>query len=268
MPFVVRRLTTGELIGSTSYLDPVPRHRRVEIGATWYRPDVWATAVNPECKLLLLAHAFDTLGMNRVSFVTDLRNTRSQAAIAKLGAVREGVCRAHMVTRDGRVGQRAVQHHRDGVAVGAGPTHRPVGSGLGNDVTGCNPIRSISSSAPTALPPRSGPASPGSSSRRGLVGLSVADRRTAPAGPPSAARSETSAGRRNSPSPRSCPAATVASGGSGLFPCCRGPTPGVAENTGTASLNPSLRVTFNVTSAFLPRPHLDRPVGLDPSARG
>jgi RimJ/RimL family protein N-acetyltransferase len=103
VPFVVRRLATGELIGSTSYLDPVLRHRRVEIGATWYRPDVWGTAVNPECKLLLLAHAFDTLGLNRVSFVTDLRNERSQAAIAKLGAVREGVCRAHMVTRGGRV---------------------------------------------------------------------------------------------------------------------------------------------------------------------
>ncbi|MDB5312506.1 MAG: hypothetical protein JWO38_6708 [Gemmataceae bacterium] len=90
-------------MGSTSYLDPVPEHRRVEIGATWYRPDVWGTAVNPECKLLLLAYAFEALGLNRVAFVTDVRNERSQAAIAKLGAVREGVCRAHMVTRDGRV---------------------------------------------------------------------------------------------------------------------------------------------------------------------
>lgn len=103
VPFAVRLLATGELVGSTSYLDPVPEHRRVEIGATWYRPDQWATAVNPECKLLLLAHAFDTLGLNRVSLVTDLRNVRSQAAIAKLGAMREGVLRAHMITRDGRV---------------------------------------------------------------------------------------------------------------------------------------------------------------------
>jgi len=103
LPFVVRLVATGELVGSTSYLDSVPEHSRVEIGATWYRPEQWATAVNPECKLLLLAHAFETLRLNRVQFVTDLRNKRSQAAIVKLGAVREGVLRSHMVTRDGRV---------------------------------------------------------------------------------------------------------------------------------------------------------------------
>lgn len=103
VPFAVRLLATEELIGSTSYLDPVPEHKRVEIGSTWYRPDQWATAVNPECKLLLLAHAFDTLGLNRVSFFTDLRNERSQAAIAKLGAQREGVLRYHAITRNGRV---------------------------------------------------------------------------------------------------------------------------------------------------------------------
>jgi N-acetyltransferase len=103
VPFAVRLLATGELIGSTSYLDPVPEHRRVEIGATWYRPDQWATAVNPECKLLLLSQAFETLSLNRVTLVTDLRNERSQAAIAKLGAVREAVMRSHMITRNGRV---------------------------------------------------------------------------------------------------------------------------------------------------------------------
>jgi len=103
LPFAVRLLASGELIGSTSYLDPEPQHRRVEIGATWYRQDHWGGAINPECKLLLLAHAFETLGLNRVSFVTDVRNERSQAAIAKLGAVREGLLRAHVVTRDGRI---------------------------------------------------------------------------------------------------------------------------------------------------------------------
>ena len=103
VPFAVRRIASGELVGSTSYLDPVPLHRRVEIGWTWYRPNVWGGPVNPECKLLLLAHAFEALGLNRVSFVTDLRNARSQAAIAKLGATREGVMRSHMVTRGGRV---------------------------------------------------------------------------------------------------------------------------------------------------------------------
>jgi RimJ/RimL family protein N-acetyltransferase len=75
----------------------------VEIGSTWYTPDVWGTRVNPECKLLLLAHAFDALGMNRVSLCTDARNARSQAAIEKLGAVKEGVLRSHMVTQGGRI---------------------------------------------------------------------------------------------------------------------------------------------------------------------
>ncbi len=103
LPFAVRRLADQVVVGSTSYLDPMPEHRRVEIGSTWYIPDVWGTQVNPECKLLLLAHAFDVLGMNRVSLCTDVRNTRSQAAIEKLGAVREGILRSHMVTQGGRV---------------------------------------------------------------------------------------------------------------------------------------------------------------------
>jgi RimJ/RimL family protein N-acetyltransferase len=102
-PYAVRLLATGELIGRTGYIDPVPLHKRVEIGGTWYRPDHWAGPVNPECKLLLMAHAFDTLGYNRVQLITDLLNTRSQAAIAKLGATREGVLRAHAITRGGRI---------------------------------------------------------------------------------------------------------------------------------------------------------------------
>jgi RimJ/RimL family protein N-acetyltransferase len=103
VPFAVRQRDDGRLIGSTSYLDPSARHRRVEIGSTWYVPEAWGTAVNPECKLLLLRHAFEALGLNRVSFVTDVRNEHSQAAIAKLGAVREGVLRSHMLTQGGRV---------------------------------------------------------------------------------------------------------------------------------------------------------------------
>src|SRR5262245_33565668 len=102
-PFAVRRLADQAVVGSTSYLDPVPQHRRVEIGSTWYTPNVWGTQVNPECKLLLLAHAFEVLGMNRVSLCTDVRNVRSQAAIEKLGAVKEGVLRSHMVTQGGRI---------------------------------------------------------------------------------------------------------------------------------------------------------------------
>jgi RimJ/RimL family protein N-acetyltransferase len=93
----------GHLVGSTSLLDINLRHKRIEIGSTWYHPSVWGTPVNPECKLLLLAHAFEVLGVNRVALVTDVRNARSQAAIAKLGAVREGICRWHMVSQGGRV---------------------------------------------------------------------------------------------------------------------------------------------------------------------
>ena len=103
LPFAVRRLADQGVVGSTSYLDPVPKHRRVEIGSTWYVPTVWGTQINPECKYLLLAHAFEQLGMNRVSFCTDVRNIRSQAAIEKLGAVKEGVMRCHMLTQGGRV---------------------------------------------------------------------------------------------------------------------------------------------------------------------
>jgi RimJ/RimL family protein N-acetyltransferase len=103
LSYAVRLLATGELVGASSYIEPNAQHKRVEIGWTWYRPDHWAGPVNPECKLLLLAHAFDTLGLNRVQLVTDLLNTRSQAAIAKLGATREGVLRAHAITRGGRI---------------------------------------------------------------------------------------------------------------------------------------------------------------------
>jgi RimJ/RimL family protein N-acetyltransferase len=91
----------GSPVGSTRYLAIEPAHRRLEIGHTWYAPSVWGGRVNPACKLALLRYAFETLGFNRVELKTDDRNLRSQAAIAKLGAVREGVFRAHMIRRDG-----------------------------------------------------------------------------------------------------------------------------------------------------------------------
>lgn len=103
VPFAVRRVADGRWVGSTSYLDVALHHRRLEIGSTWYAPDTWGSAVNPACKLLLFAHAFDVVGVNRVALVTDALNLRSQAAIAKLGAVREGVLRAHMLAQGGRV---------------------------------------------------------------------------------------------------------------------------------------------------------------------
>jgi RimJ/RimL family protein N-acetyltransferase len=101
--FIVRQKSDGRLIGTTSYLDILEAHKRVEIGSTWYVPEVWGTAVNPECKLLLLGHAFEVFGVNRVALVTDGLNQRSQAAITKLGAVREGVLRSHMISPGSRI---------------------------------------------------------------------------------------------------------------------------------------------------------------------
>jgi RimJ/RimL family protein N-acetyltransferase len=92
---------SGEAVGGTTYLDVAPADKRLEIGNTWLGKAVWRTAINSEAKLLLLRHAFEGLGCNRVQLKTDGRNERSQAAIARLGAVREGVLRAHMVMPDG-----------------------------------------------------------------------------------------------------------------------------------------------------------------------
>ena len=99
--WAVRTLGDGALVGSTRYLAIAPEHRRVEIGHTWYAPRVWSGVVNPACKFALLRHAFEDLALNRVELKTDIRNARSQAAMAKLGAIREGVFRAHMIRPDG-----------------------------------------------------------------------------------------------------------------------------------------------------------------------
>lgn len=93
--FVVRRLSDGEIVGSTAYLNIAPQDAKVEIGSTWYRPDVQAGFVNPEAKYLLLANAF-ARGWNRVEFKTDSKNARSRAALKKLGAAEEGTLRGHM----------------------------------------------------------------------------------------------------------------------------------------------------------------------------
>lgn len=98
--FAVRRLADNALVGSTRFLEIAPAHKRAEIGWTWYAKAAQAGMVNPECKLLLLAHAFDA-GANRVELKTDARNARSRAAILKLGAQQEGIFRAHMVMPDG-----------------------------------------------------------------------------------------------------------------------------------------------------------------------
>lgn len=91
----------GEVVGTTSYLEAAPGDARVEIGSTTYAPDVWGTVVNPECKLLLMAWAFEVGGMGRVQLKTDIRNHRSQAAIRRLGARYEGVLRWYQRRADG-----------------------------------------------------------------------------------------------------------------------------------------------------------------------
>lgn len=91
----------GTVVGTSSLGEVVLADERLQLGWTAYSPTVWGTAVNPECKLLMLGHAFDDCGFGRVKIQTDAVNHRSQAAIAKLGAVREGVLRRHKVRGDG-----------------------------------------------------------------------------------------------------------------------------------------------------------------------
>ncbi len=102
-PWVVRDLSTGTIVGSTRYHDIVPAIDQVEIGYTWYSESRQRTHVNTTCKLLLLAHAFDTLGCQVVGLRTDNFNFRSQRAIEKLGAKKDGVLRHHAARRDGTV---------------------------------------------------------------------------------------------------------------------------------------------------------------------
>jgi RimJ/RimL family protein N-acetyltransferase len=103
LPWAVRDLASGVIIGSTRYHDIVPALDRVEIGYTWYAQSRQRTNVNTTCKLLLLGHAFDTLGCKVVGLRTDNFNFRSQRAIETLGAKKDGVLRHHGVRRDGSV---------------------------------------------------------------------------------------------------------------------------------------------------------------------
>jgi len=101
LPFVVRLRESGRVVGSTRYLHIVEEHKRLEIGSTWIAKSVQGTVVNPASKLLLLEHAFMSLGMNRVEFLTHGQNAQSRAALLKLGAVHEGILRHHKVLPDG-----------------------------------------------------------------------------------------------------------------------------------------------------------------------
>ena len=101
LPFVAIHLESGRVAGATRYLNIMPKDRGLEIGGTWYGPEFQRTVVNTECKYLLLRHAFETLGCIRVQLKTDLRNERSQRAIERIDAVKEGVLRNHMILPDG-----------------------------------------------------------------------------------------------------------------------------------------------------------------------
>jgi RimJ/RimL family protein N-acetyltransferase len=98
-PFTIIAQESGTVVGSTRYLEIMPHDHTIEIGWTWLATAVQRTVVNTECKYLLLRHAFETLGAMRVQLKTDLRNTRSQNAIARIGGVREGVLRKHRIVQ-------------------------------------------------------------------------------------------------------------------------------------------------------------------------
>lgn len=101
VPFVVVHLGSDRLAGATRYMDIRPSHRGLEIGGTWYGREFRRTAVNTEAKYLLLKHAFEVLDCIRVQLKTDSRNERSQRAIERIGAKREGMLRNHMILPDG-----------------------------------------------------------------------------------------------------------------------------------------------------------------------
>ncbi len=103
LPFVAIHLASGRVAGATRYLNIVPKDRGLEVGGTWYGLEFQRTALNTECKYLLMRHAFETLHCIRVQLKTDLRNERSQKAIDRIGAKKEGVLRNHMILPDGRV---------------------------------------------------------------------------------------------------------------------------------------------------------------------
>lgn len=103
LPFAVIEQATGDVLGVTCYLDIRAANRGLEIGFTWIAKRVHGTSINPECKFLLLRHAFEDLQAVRVQLKTDARNLQSQRAMEKIGAVKEGVLRKHVVLSDGYI---------------------------------------------------------------------------------------------------------------------------------------------------------------------
>jgi RimJ/RimL family protein N-acetyltransferase len=102
LPFATIEQETGRVVGSTRFANADHANRRIEIGWTWVAPPWQRSAVNTEAKLLMMRHAFGTLGCIRVEFKTDALNTRSRAALARIGAREEGILRSHMLVQGGR----------------------------------------------------------------------------------------------------------------------------------------------------------------------
>jgi RimJ/RimL family protein N-acetyltransferase len=112
--FAVIASTTGQVLGSSSYHDILPAVKRVEIGYTWYAQSVQRSHVNSTCKLLMMTHAFETLGCHVVGWRTDNFNFASQAAIERLGAQKDGIIRGHALRRDGTIRDTVMYSMRSG----------------------------------------------------------------------------------------------------------------------------------------------------------
>ncbi|WP_341301374.1 GNAT family protein [Lysinibacillus sp. FSL H8-0500] len=100
-PFIIVDKQSGDIVGSTRFMDIDKKHQRLEIGYTWLTPAYWRTAINTNCKYLLLQYCFEQLYLRRVQIKTDHNNRRSQNAIERIGAIKEGVLRNHMIRKDG-----------------------------------------------------------------------------------------------------------------------------------------------------------------------
>lgn len=106
--FIIIDQVTGSIVGSTRFMDISRQHNRLEIGSTWITPNYWRTAINTNCKYLLLEYCFETLDMKRVQIKTDNENERSKQAIARIGAKFEGILRQHMTRKDGTIRDTAM----------------------------------------------------------------------------------------------------------------------------------------------------------------
>ncbi|AIQ35712.1 hypothetical protein R50345_14420 [Paenibacillus sp. FSL R5-0345] len=108
IPFVIIEQASGQIVGTTRIMHPDMVHRNAEIGCTWISPEYWRTSVNTEAKSLLLHYCFEELKLVRVEFTVVASNLRSQRAVERLGAVREGVLRQHRIRSDGSIHDNVV----------------------------------------------------------------------------------------------------------------------------------------------------------------